>query len=115
MAWRLARSLVVLRDQVNKAAPNRRKGSDGTIGNAAHRNRESDHNPDQQGVVRALDITHDPQNGMDAGRLAEALRVSKDPRIKYIISNRRIATSYPVYGEPASGSNSGVAGRRTVV
>lgn len=101
MAWRLAKSLDKLRQQVNAAAPNRRKSSDGTIGDAAHRSRPSDHNPDSKGVVRALDITHDPMNGMDAGKLAEALRVSRDPRIKYIISNRRIASSQAVHGEAA--------------
>lgn len=95
MAWRVAKSLETLRGQINKAAPSRSKESDGTIGDEAHASRSSDHNPwvkdGSMGVVTALDITHDPAHGVDAGKLAEALRVSGDPRIKYIISNRRIA------------------------
>lgn len=88
---RLAKSLVVLRDQMNALAPNRSKASDGWIGDAAHASRKSEHNPDANGVVRALDITHDPRNGVDNGTIAEALRKSADPRIYYIISNGRIA------------------------
>lgn len=93
MAYRLAKSLERLRAQVNAAYPNRSKTSDGWIGDAAHRARPSDHNPNASGVVQALDITHDPKNGVDSGALAEKLRASGDPRIKYIISNHRIANS----------------------
>ena len=93
MAWRLANSLEVLRGQIDKAFPGRSKSSDGTIGDAKHSSRTSDHNPNSSGVVCALDITHDPDHGLDAGELAETLRASADPRIKYIISNRRIANS----------------------
>lgn len=32
MAWRLAKSLVTLREQVNALSPNRSRVSDGTIG-----------------------------------------------------------------------------------
>jgi hypothetical protein len=92
--WRLAKSLERLRSQVNDAWPDRAKTSDGTVGDAAHSSRSSDHNPwvkdGSMGVVTALDITHDPINGPDAGELADALKASRDPRIKYIISNRRI-------------------------
>lgn len=101
MAWRLAKGLEKLRDQVNAAAPGRDKSSDGTKGDAAHAARKSDHNPDSKGVVRALDITHDPKGGCDAGVLAEAVRVSRDPRITFIISNRRIASSIAIHGEAA--------------
>jgi hypothetical protein len=93
MAWRLAKSLERLRAQVNAAAPNRDKSADGSIGDAAHSSRASDHNPNPSGVVCAIDITHDPDGGLDSYKLAEALRLSGDPRIKYIISNRRIANS----------------------
>jgi len=90
MSWRVAKSLDKLRTQVNVAAPNRSKTDDGTIGDEAHSSRESDHNPNEVGVVCAMDITHDPKNGVDSERLAQALRSSKDPRIKYVISNRKI-------------------------
>jgi hypothetical protein len=92
-AWRLARSLETLRAQVDAAWPDRSKASDGTIGDAAHARRTSDHNPNARGVVCALDITHDPANGCDAGKIAAALRASRDPRIKYVIWDRKIFNS----------------------
>lgn len=108
MAWRLSKSLEKLRDQVNAAVPRRSKASDGTKGDDAHAARKSDHNPDASGVVRALDITHDPANGVDSEKLAEALRQSRDPRISYVISNRKIAASYGAQAwewRPYSGAN----------
>jgi hypothetical protein len=74
-------------------APSRNKADDGTIGDPAHQARKSDHNPDTNGVVTAMDITNDPAHGADAGAIAEMLRLSKDRRIKYVISNRRIFSS----------------------
>ncbi len=91
--WRLAQSLETLRDQINDLAPGRDKSSDGTIGDAAHRARKSDHNPDRDGVVRALDITHDPASGVDCRQLAERLRQARDTRILYVIDNGRIFSS----------------------
>ena len=89
--WRLAQSLVVLRQECNAVAPNRRKYNDGTIGDAAHAARSSRHNPNAQGVVTALDITHDPANGMDCGSLFEYLRTHPHPNLCYIIHNRQVA------------------------
>lgn len=95
--WRVAKSLLTMRDQVNTRAPRRNKASDGTIGDAAHCQRNSDHNPwvrdGSIGVVTALDITHDPTGGCDANTIAEAIRASRDSRVKYIIWNKRIANS----------------------
>jgi len=104
--WRVARSLTTLRDQVNAAHPRRDKASDGTIGDARHAAQVSDHNPDAYGVVRALDLDHDPEgktyaDKLDAHELADVLVASRDPRIKYIISRGRIARSYPKNGKPA--------------
>ena len=93
MSWRVAKSLDVLLFQVNERWPNRDKSSDGTIGDASHSARTSDHNPNSKGVVCALDVTHDPSVGLDASLLAETLRQSHDPRIKYLISNARICSS----------------------
>lgn len=96
MAWRLAASLTTLRNQINAQAPKRNKASDGTIGDAAHQKSgsASDHNPwlrdGKTGVVSALDVTHDPRNGVDTYSLAEHLRQQRDNRIKYVISNYRI-------------------------
>lgn len=96
MTWRLARALDALRAQVNTTWPDRNKASDGSIGDAAHASRSSDHNPWVRdggvGVVTAIDITHDPRSGCDSYALAEALLKSRDRRIKYIISNRKIAS-----------------------
>jgi murein L,D-transpeptidase YcbB/YkuD len=97
MAWRLAKSLTKLRDQFNQMSPNRNKKSDGTIGDAKHASRKSDHNPwvkdGKTGVVTAIDITHDPKAGVDTWKIADILRLQKDPRIKYVISNHRIFSS----------------------
>jgi hypothetical protein len=97
MAWRVAKSLLKLRDQVNQKAPHRSKASDGTIGDAAHASRKSDHNPwvkdGHIGVVTAMDITNDPADGCDAQALVNSLVTSRDPRIKYLIWNRRKVSS----------------------
>lgn len=89
MTWRLARSLMALRAQVNAAWPNRNKAADGTIGDAAHSTRASDHNPDSNDVVAAIDITDDDSVGADMAKVSENLRKSKDPRIKYVIHGGR--------------------------
>ncbi len=106
-SWRVARSLETLRRQVNDMAPGRSTASDGTIGDQSHQIRNSDHNPNADNVVTALDITHDPAHGVDAGAMAEMLRLSQDPRIKYIISNKRIASSkvQPWVWRPYTGAN----------
>lgn len=96
MTWRMAKSLEILLAQINALSPNRDKSSDGGIGNAEHSARTSDHNPDPDGIVCARDFTNDPAHGIVSEELAEALRASRDPRIKYIISNKKIAASYPV-------------------
>lgn len=113
-AWRLAASLQRLRDNVDALAPLRGRQSDGSIGDAAHASRNSDHNPwvemNGKGIVTAIDITHDPANGCDAERLAESLRESRDPRVKYVIWNRRIfsATIQAWQWRPYTGSNAHV-------
>lgn len=88
--WRLAGSLVKLREQINTAYPNRSKVSDGTIGDEAHAKTASDHNPNKAGVVTAFDITHDPVNGLDINELSDKLASSEDERIKYLIANGEI-------------------------
>lgn len=99
-SWRLARSLVQLRDEVNGRWPKRATTSDGALGDAAHSARRSDHNPDDKGVVRAVDVTEwDPDTPHDdnddvAEVIAETLRASRDPRIKYVIWRGRMFSSY---------------------
>jgi hypothetical protein len=96
MAWRLARALETLRDQVNQKWPTRSKKSDGSVGDRAHASRSSDHNPwvkdGAMGVVTAIDLTHDPKGGFDSYAFADALLKRQDSRLKYIISNRRIGS-----------------------
>lgn len=97
MNWRVAKSLLRLRDQVNEMAPQRNRGADGTIGDAAHASRKSDHNPwiilQNIGVVSGMDITNDPDNDCDAAAIVQALVNSRDYRIKYIIWNKQIISS----------------------
>jgi hypothetical protein len=91
MAWRLAGSLVVLRNQINAYAPHRSKASDGTIGDASHSSRCSRHNPNGSDVVTALDLTHDPAGGCDIHAIAEQVRRRPHPELSYLISRSRIA------------------------
>jgi hypothetical protein len=106
LPWRVAKSIMVLLGQVNAHYPHRSKTSDGTIGDSQHcqggNPDTSDHcawivDGDHR-VVSAVDITHDPKNQCDAGKIAAGLIASKDDRIKYVIWNRRIAASYAVGG-----------------
>lgn len=101
-SWRVAGSLKKLKAQLNAAFPNRSTASDGDIGDSAHcaNGGTSDHCPHvidgTVGVVTAFDATHDPANGCDMEVVVEAIRAAKDLRIKYIIWNSRICSSYPV-------------------
>ena len=107
MGWpndpRPAKSLVALRNQINTMFPGRSVASDGMLASSAHTqaNPTSDHEPrigdGGVGVVTAIDITNDPAKGIPSEALAEALRAAKDNRIKYIISNKKIASGA---GEP---------------
>lgn len=88
--WRAARSLDVLRDEINAIAPYRSKRSDGTIGDTAHQASASDHNPNDQGVVCARDFTHDPGAGADMHRISRRIVAVAPPALKYVIWNRQI-------------------------
>jgi hypothetical protein len=94
--WRVAESLDVLLGQINAMFPGRSKAWDGGIGDEAHQTRDSDHNAwikdGGYNVVSARDFTNDPAHGLDSQKLAEALVASRDERIKYIISNKKICS-----------------------
>lgn len=96
MAWRMAKSLEVLRGQVNSRYPGRSTAADGGIGDEAHASRSSDHNPwvqdGKMGVVTARDFTNDPAHGVSSEALASAILKAQDPRLKYVISNRKIGS-----------------------
>lgn len=83
-------------EQATTLWPNRSRLSDGTIGDADHAARVSDHNPDSRGIVHAADLTHDPAHGCDAHYWADVIRrraaAGDEPRLKYVISARRIAS-----------------------
>jgi peptidoglycan hydrolase-like protein with peptidoglycan-binding domain len=103
--WRVAKSLLTLRKQLDELHPRRNKSSDGSIGDAVHASRKSDHNPwvrDSANVpvVTAMDFTHDPAGGLDCNILAAAL--INDPRTKYVIwdgkiHNRAVSSRWRVY------------------
>ena len=99
MTWTLAKSLVTLRNEFDRAHPNRPKASDGTIGDAAHSARTSDHNPDANGVVRAWDCT-----ALDESKphpLAVWIAANRPARVKYVISRGQIMKSYTSSSGPA--------------
>lgn len=94
VAWKVAPCLEGLLAQLNQYAPRRSRESDGSIGDAAHASRSSDHNPwwehDGQHYVTARDFTHDRVGGLDCARLAAALELGRDERVKYVIWDHQI-------------------------
>lgn len=119
MSWRNAMASLFLLQELNDRWPARDTLSDGTIGDAAHASRDSDHNPWIKdslgiGVVRARDIDED---GIDGPWLAEHLRqlgAAGDERLAnfgYVIYEGRIAGGNPARGpgrwawRPYTGAN----------
>lgn len=84
-SWYLAPSLSELRSEINQRWPARSKSSDGTIGDAAHSSRASDHNPNGRRSVNAIDVTN---AGIDEEFLIR--RCIADYRTNYAISKKRI-------------------------
>lgn len=77
-------ALAVLR-QATALWPKRNKASDGLLPSAAHisQSPNSDHN-----TGHAVDLTHDPINGVDCRVIYSELK--KDKRVKYLIFRGRI-------------------------
>lgn len=95
MAWRPAKCLITLRDEINAAYPNRVKAQDGIIGDEAHQARKSDHNPDSHGVVHAIDVD---ARGIPVDSIVNhlhGLALAGDQRLAggYLIWNRHIASA----------------------
>ena len=106
MSWKMPASIRAALDEANVRWPKRSRISDGTIGDQAHSSRYSDHNVGARGYIHAFDLTNDPANGCDCVVLAEHLRLTRDPRVSYVIWNRRIWNpSRDIGWRPYSGSN----------
>jgi hypothetical protein len=95
MKPRLSKSGVQLREQIDDCFPDRDRASDGWIGDSKHAARKSDHNPDAQGWVRALDIDSDLDRAKGTSvYLADQLReyAKSTRRITYIIHMGKICS-----------------------
>jgi hypothetical protein len=104
--WILVPCLGQLRTEFNRIAPNRDKTTDGSIGDAAHQDSVSDHNPDETGAVpirdadsvnevHAIDVDIDlrvPGLTMEGvvQFILKRCRSGAEKRLRYIIYNRRI-------------------------
>jgi len=77
-------AIAVLR-QATAISPSRKKASDGLLPSAAHikQSPSSDHN-----TGYAVDLTHDPKNGIDCTDIFEKLK--EDKRVKYLIFQGKI-------------------------
>jgi hypothetical protein len=93
---KLCKAGVQLREQLDDDFPNRSRKSDGWIGDTRHSARKSDHNPDENGIVRGLDITSDlgshPEEAHSVVEKLRQLAKRGDKRIKYLIFDGRIAS-----------------------
>ena len=106
VSWILVPCLVSLRNEFNAIAPGRDKASDGSIGDAAHAQSPSDHNPDETGStpyedadstneVHAIDVDKDlRRSGWSMQKAVEIIvirhRDGRDDRLQNVIYNRRI-------------------------
>ena len=84
-----------LREQIDDDYPERDRKSDGWVADARHRAKgNSDHLPDKNGIVRAIDIDADlSAHKEEAYALVEKIRKCAkrgDKRIKYIIFDGKI-------------------------
>ena len=105
-AWVLVACLKQLMTEFNVLAPGRDHASDGSIGDAAHQDEVSDHNPDETGSVpihdadhtnevHAIDVDDDLREpGLTMEAVVQFLlgrcRSGAETRLRYIIYNRRI-------------------------
>ena len=94
---KLSNTAEQLRSAINLKYPKRDKRSDGWLGDNKHAKRKSDHNPDKDGWVRAIDIDSDllKTSSKESWILAEQLKTiaQQDKRFSYIIHKSRIASA----------------------
>lgn len=82
----LAPCLRNLFNEIDAVWPGRDRRTDGWIGDAAHQQRQSDHNPDSRGIVHAIDIDKD---GINPEYVVEQC-ISENRPTEYVIWNRQI-------------------------
>ena len=112
MIAKLCKAGQQLRLQVDDSFPDRDRTSDGWIGDARHSARPSDHNPDEQGIVRAIDIDRDLSGKAKPDLmpdLADQIRLcarAGDKRIAYVIFNGKICSAKKAWAwRPYDGFN----------
>ena len=104
--WILVPCLEALRREFDQLAPQRDRASDGSIGDQAHAQQSSDHNPDETGVtpfedgddrneVHAIDVDKDlTGSGVSMESRVQIIvgrhRTGQDNRLQNVIYNRRI-------------------------
>ena len=100
MKIKLSKAAVQLREQFDDSFPDRDRTSDGWIGDTRHSARKSDHNPDEQGWVRAIDVDRDLFKGSKpdimpdlVDQLRRACKARTETRISYIIFDGYIYSS----------------------
>jgi hypothetical protein len=105
-SWVLVADLGSLRNEFNVLSPGRDKASDGSIGDTAHAEESSDHNPDETGTtpyedpdnineVHAIDVDSDLRKpGWDMQRCVDIIvgrhKNGEDSRLQNVIYNHRI-------------------------
>jgi glycosyl hydrolase family 25 len=107
-SWILVDSLIALRSEFNRVGPNRDKFTDGSIGDEAHSQSVSDHNPDETGntggvedsdsinEVHAIDVDKSGPwlGGLTMEKIVQFLvarcKSGAEKRLRYIIYNQRI-------------------------
>jgi hypothetical protein len=98
---RLAGSLTRLLAEVDALWPDRSRASDGWLGDAAHAARQSDHNPDERGIVHALDVT---ASGIHL--TAFLVAVTHHMAVHYVISRSVLySVRHGFRGVPYTGTN----------
>ena len=92
----LSKAAQQLREQTDDCFPDRKRKSDGWIGDLRHSARVSQHNPNEQGEVCAIDIDAglSEEQGISL-YLADQIRqaAKRDKRISYVIHAGKIASA----------------------